>query len=142
LAPALPCVGFPRARPLRGTRFHFALGALGGGGVCYVGEPIALVVAESRRIAEDAAALVALELEPLPAVADPRAGLERGAPRARPDCPDNLAAHWVAQYGEIEAPFPGPAHPLPQPLRLPNTRGRASQTRAPLAPYHRLAPVL
>src|SRR5262249_62026460 len=135
LAPALPCVGFPRARPLRGTRFHFALGALGGGGVCYVGEPIALVVAESRRIAEDAAALVALELEPLPAVADPRAGLERGAPRARLDCPDNLVAHWVVQYGEIEAAFAGAAHRLSEHFRLLKGGGHSLETRAVLARY-------
>ena len=70
-----------------------------------MGEPVALVVAESRAIAEDAASLVALDVEPLPAVLDPRAGLARGAPKARLDCPDNLVAHWVVKYGDVEPGF-------------------------------------
>src|SRR5271169_4750861 len=40
--------------------------------VRYVGEPVALVVAESRYIAEDAAELVAIDYAPLPAIIDPR----------------------------------------------------------------------
>ena len=59
--------------------------------VTYVGEPVAMVVAESRRIAEDALALVALDIEALPAVADPVAGSTRCAAGA-PRCPDNLVA--------------------------------------------------
>ena len=38
--------------------------------VCFVGEPVAIVVADSRYIAEDAAALVEVDYEPLPAVSD------------------------------------------------------------------------
>ena len=52
----------------------------------------AMVVAESRRVAEDAARLVELDIEPLPAVVDPYAAVAPGAPRARLDCPDNLVA--------------------------------------------------
>jgi carbon-monoxide dehydrogenase large subunit len=37
---------------------------------CFVGEPVAIVVADSRYLAEDAAALVAIDFEPLPAVSD------------------------------------------------------------------------
>src|SRR6185437_13244830 len=53
--------------------------------VCFVGEPIALVVAESRYIAEDAAALVDVDFEPLPAVADCAAALAPGAPLSHRD---------------------------------------------------------
>src|ERR1700723_1325557 len=46
----------------------------------YVGEPVALVVAENRYIAEDAAELVTIEYAPLEAVLDPRAACEKSAP--------------------------------------------------------------
>src|SRR4051812_11238828 len=49
---------------------------------CYVGEPVACVIADSRYIAEDAAQLVEVDYEPLPAVNDCRAALEAGAPIA------------------------------------------------------------
>src|SRR5215831_19876370 len=48
--------------------------------VRHVGEAVAIVVAESRAAAEDAAALVALDLEPLPALTDAEAALAAGAP--------------------------------------------------------------
>ena len=43
--------------------------------VRHVGEAVAVIVAESRYLAEDAAELVALDLEPLPAIVDPEAAL-------------------------------------------------------------------
>src|SRR5579885_1768556 len=52
--------------------------------VRHVGEAIAVVVAESREAAEDAAELVQPELEPLPAVVDPEAALRAGAPAQAP----------------------------------------------------------
>ena len=55
--------------------------------MCFVGEPVAVVVAESRALAEDAANLVVLDYEELPAVTDPVAALARrraeGAARLR-----------------------------------------------------------
>ena len=59
--------------------------------VRHVGEALAVIVAESRYPAEDAAELVALDLEALPAVVDPEAALAPGAPidpRAAADQPD------------------------------------------------------
>src|SRR5262245_54061807 len=47
--------------------------------VRHVGEAVAVIVAESRYAAEDAAALVGLDLDPLPAVVDPEAALRPGA---------------------------------------------------------------
>src|SRR5262245_9578632 len=135
LRPGLACDRIPLALPLPAIRFHVDPYALARDEVCYVGEPIALVVAESRRIAEDAAALVVLEFEPLPAVADPRAGLERGAPKARLDCPDNLVAHWVVQYCDVEAAFACAAHRLCEHFRLHKGGGHSIETRAVLAHY-------
>src|SRR5262245_54728753 len=68
--------------------------------VCYVGEPIAIVIAESRYVAEDAAACVEVDYDPLPAASDCRAALENGAPRAHLDTPDNAAAVFKVGYGD------------------------------------------
>lgn len=53
---------------------------LAGGETLYVGEPVAVVIADDRYIAEDAAALVMVEWDVLPAAGDCRTALEAGAP--------------------------------------------------------------
>ena len=58
--------------------------------VCFAGEAVAMVLAESRYVAEDAAALVAVDYEPLPAVSDCRDALAPDAPTVHQDAPDNL----------------------------------------------------
>jgi len=68
--------------------------------VRHAGEPIAVVVAESRYVAEDAAELVTAELEPLDAVVDLEAALEPGAPRVHDDLGSNLAARVVQRRGD------------------------------------------
>ncbi|HEX9097421.1 MAG TPA: xanthine dehydrogenase family protein molybdopterin-binding subunit [Candidatus Dormibacteraeota bacterium] len=57
----------------------------------FVGDPIAVVVAETRAQAVDAAASVLVDYEPLPVVVDPEAALEPGATVIHPDRGDNLA---------------------------------------------------
>lgn len=64
------------------------------GEVKFVGDPVALVVAESRYLAEDAADAVTVDYEPLPAVADFRAavgGADAGVPVVHTEYPDNVA---------------------------------------------------
>src|ERR1700744_3369873 len=63
--------------------------ALAVGRVRYVGEPVALVVAESRYIAEDAAELVNIEYAPLEAIMDPRAACAKSAPLIHPQAETN-----------------------------------------------------
>src|SRR6202044_3522118 len=57
--------------------------------VRYVGEPVALVVADNRYIAEDAAELVAIDYEPLAAVIDPVAACASDAPIIHPEAETN-----------------------------------------------------
>src|SRR5216683_3346430 len=64
--------------------------ALAQGRVRYVGEPVALVVAESTAGAQDAAETVAVEYRELPAVIDARVALARGAPLLHENVPGNL----------------------------------------------------
>ena len=77
---------------------------------CFVGEPVALVVADSRYLAEDAAALVEVDFEPLPAVSDCAAALAAGAPLAHRDAPSNLAAVIPVNVGNAEAAFAQAPH--------------------------------
>lgn len=58
-----------------------------------VGEPVALVVADTLAAAVDAAELVELDLDPLPAVVDPLAALESDAPLLFPEAGTNLVTH-------------------------------------------------
>ncbi|WP_270937171.1 xanthine dehydrogenase family protein molybdopterin-binding subunit [Falsiroseomonas oryzae] len=64
--------------------------------VLHVGQPVALVVAESLPAALDAAELIEAEYEALPAVTDARAALAPGAPLLWPEAPGNLALDWAA----------------------------------------------
>ncbi|MBV9197919.1 MAG: xanthine dehydrogenase family protein [Solirubrobacterales bacterium] len=73
--------------------------------VRYVGEPVAVVVATSRHLAEDAAELVAVEYEPLTAVVDVRAALHPDAPRLHDEADGNLATDRTMQFGELDGAF-------------------------------------
>ncbi len=78
--------------------------------VCFVGEPIAIVVADNRYIAEDAAALVEIDFEPLPAVSDCAKGLKAGAPLAHRNSPNNLGAFIPINVGNTDTAFAQAAH--------------------------------
>jgi carbon-monoxide dehydrogenase large subunit len=78
-------VEFP-ALPMEKARFH--------------GDPVACVVASDRYIAEDAAELVVVEYEPLPAVADIAAALRPGAPLVDDALSSNLVSHQTFHAGD------------------------------------------
>ncbi len=73
--------------------------------VRYVGEAVALVVAENRYIAEDAAELVAIDYEPLAAVIDPIAACDKTAPLLHPECGTNEISVRKFSYGDTAAAF-------------------------------------
>lgn len=125
----------PQSIPSGMIKFHVDPPWLAYDEVCYVGEPLALVVADSRRVAEDAARLVEPDLEPLPAVVDPRAGLVPGSPKARLDCPDNLVAHTVVKYGELDAAFAGASHRISERFRLYKGGGHSIEPRGLVARF-------
>ena len=84
----------------------------------YVGEPIAIVVAESRALAEDAAAQVAIDYEVLPAVADCAAAVEPGSPVAHAGAASNVAARVPISHGDTEAAFAVAAHVVRDRIRI------------------------
>ncbi len=67
--------------------------------VRHVGEPIAVVIAENRYIAEDALADIIVDFEPLPAVVDMEKALEPEAALVHDDLESNLAAHVPQEKG-------------------------------------------
>ncbi len=92
----------------------------------HAGDGVAVVVAESRVLAKDAAELVEVDWEPLPAVTDPLAAMEDGAPLVHDDFGTNVSSVWGFEKGDS----PGPAQDLQAVLRRPRPR----EGEAPLPP--------
>ena len=78
--------------------------------VTYVGEPVAVIVAENRYIAEDAATKVDVDYDPLPASADCRDAMAPGAPVAHRDADHNLLAEFNMEYGDVSGAFAAATH--------------------------------
>ncbi len=90
--------------PVEGHVFHQRTQVpLAKGKVRHVGEPIVVVVAESRYLAEDAAERVVVEYEPLPAVINIEEALRADAPLIHEGLEQNLNAHLVQHKGNYEA---------------------------------------
>ena len=69
--------------------------------VRFIGEPVALVAAETEALAEQALRLIEIEYDPLPAVFDPLEAMQPGAPQIYP--PDNVVARWRIRKGDVAA---------------------------------------
>jgi 2-furoyl-CoA dehydrogenase large subunit len=73
--------------------------------VRFVGEPVAVVAARSRYLAEDALDAIEVEYEPLPAVVDPERGAQPDAAVLHDTIGSNVANHRVLTYGDVERAF-------------------------------------
>ncbi len=69
----------------------------------HIGEPVAMIVAESAAAAQDAAELFAVDYEALTPVTDARAALAPGAPQIWPQAEGNLAVDWPGPAADPEA---------------------------------------
>jgi carbon-monoxide dehydrogenase large subunit len=78
--------------------------------VRHVGEAVAVIVAESRYLAEDAAGLVTLELEPLQAVVDPEAGLSKDGPILHEQYATNVIGEFEIEKGHVEKALQSAPH--------------------------------
>jgi len=87
--------------------------------VRYVGEPVAVVIAEDRYRAEDALARIRADYQPLPVVVEPEAAAEAGAPLLHPDVGSNVVSERTFRYGEPERMFSGAAHRIGLRVRYP-----------------------
>ncbi|MCG8470130.1 MAG: xanthine dehydrogenase family protein molybdopterin-binding subunit [Gemmatimonadetes bacterium] len=89
--------------PIAGAEFHARTPLpLARDVVRYQGEPLAIVVARDRYVAEDAAALIDVDLEPRDAVVDLATALDEDAPRVHDDLESNQAAYVRQTKGDYE----------------------------------------
>ena len=99
-AGSLPCAWpvtgdchIPQHRPLTADKARYA------------GDGVAVVVAESRALAKDAAALVEVDYEPLPAVTDVAEAVQDSAPLVHDEYENNTAFTWPLKTGEVDKLF-------------------------------------
>lgn len=79
--------------------------------VLFVGQPIAMVLAESALAAQDAAELAQIDIDPLPAVASVEAALAADAPQLHDSAPGNVSVHFEAGDAQaVDAAFARAAH--------------------------------
>jgi 2-furoyl-CoA dehydrogenase large subunit len=71
----------------------------------FVGEPIAVVVAENRYLAEDALDLIEVEYDPLPLVLDPEQAMRADAPVLHDDAGSNIGNHRSFEFGDPDGAF-------------------------------------
>lgn len=107
--------------------------AIARGAVRYVGEPVALIVADSRYIAEDALELIEVEYAPLPVVASVEAARAPGAPRLFPATDSNNVAVMRMRVGDADAALAGAALVLRERFAHPRQTAAALETRGLLA---------
>ncbi|HET6238604.1 MAG TPA: xanthine dehydrogenase family protein molybdopterin-binding subunit [Acetobacteraceae bacterium] len=119
LQPMLPVA---QANTVTGEPFAFAPQPLLACDVVrFVGEPVALIVAETRAQALDAAELVLVEYNALPAVVTAAAAREPGAPQLSPEVLGNLCMDWQAgDAAAVDSAFSRAAHRVT--LQLDNHR--------------------
>ncbi|MFN3889216.1 MAG: xanthine dehydrogenase family protein molybdopterin-binding subunit [Beijerinckiaceae bacterium] len=106
--------------------------------VVHVGEPVAMVVACDRYVAEDAASMVMVDYDPLPAVSDCVAALEPGAPTAHSASPHNLCAQFDFNYGDADAAFASAAHVFTESLTQHRGVAHSIEGRGAVAAYDEL----
>ena len=115
-----------------GTRLeHSWPFALADGEVSFVGEPVAIVIADDRYRAEDAAALVEVEYDVLPAATDCREAA--GGPGVRRELPSNQVISYKVGYGDVEAAFAKATHIVRQDLWLHRGAAHSIEGRGILA---------
>lgn len=73
-----------------------------GDNVRYIGDPVALAVAETPELVEEAAQLVKVDYKLLPAVFDPVEALKSDAPRLNYDSDDNIVSTYELERGDVE----------------------------------------
>jgi carbon-monoxide dehydrogenase large subunit len=103
--------------------------------VCFQGEPVAVVVAETKSQAADAAQLVAVDYEQLPAVMDLEKALEPGSPKVHEGLPDN--AGWDLTYNaDADAAFAEAEVVVKERILQQRLAPTPMETRAVLAEWH------
>jgi 2-furoyl-CoA dehydrogenase large subunit len=101
----------------------------------YAGEPVAVVVAEDRYIAEDALELIEVDYEPLPGVAWLEDALAPGAPLLFEEAGTNVAQQRTFAYGDPDAAFAAAAHTFGFSYRYPRSTATPMETYGVVANF-------
>ncbi|TMA40330.1 MAG: xanthine dehydrogenase family protein molybdopterin-binding subunit, partial [Deltaproteobacteria bacterium] len=100
----------------------------------YMGDAVAVVIAESPYVARDAAELIDVEYEPLPAVADPAKAVQRGAPAVHDEAADNVCFRWqLGDKAATDKAFAGAAKVVKESFRNHRLIPNAIEPRSALA---------
>ena len=109
--------------------------ALAGAETVHVGEPIAIVIADNRYIAEDAAQLVMVEYDILPAASDCRDALADGAPPVHKGAEDNLLAEFDIGYGDTDSAFASADHTFSEDFHIHRGGSHSMECRGAVSAY-------
>jgi 2-furoyl-CoA dehydrogenase large subunit len=105
------------------------------GRVRYVGEPVAMLVASDRYLAEDAVDLIEVQYRVRPAVVDPLAALKSDAPILHDGFAGNVASDRTFRYGNPEQAFDQAAHRISIDIRYPRNSCTPIETYGVIAEY-------
>ena len=126
----------PRKRPDGSPMFWRAHPGLARGVVRYVGDPIVMVVAESLEQAKDAAELIEVEYEVLPAVTATAAATQGGSAAVWPECPDNVSHVFeIGDRAATEAGFSRAAHVVRRRYVITRVHAQFMEPRGALGHY-------
>ncbi|MBV9395350.1 MAG: molybdopterin-dependent oxidoreductase, partial [Methylobacteriaceae bacterium] len=103
--------------------------------VRYVGEPVAIVVARDRYLAEDALDLIEVEYKPLPAIVDPTLSVLHDASVLHPSLRSNVASERSFRYGDPERAFAEAPHRITIKVRYPRNSCTPIETYGVIAEY-------
>jgi carbon-monoxide dehydrogenase large subunit len=104
--------------------------------VRYVGDPLAMVVAETQAQAEDAAELVRVDYDPLPSVTSTARAVEPGSAAVWDECPDNVSNLYEAgSAAAVEAAFAGAAHVITRRYVITRVHAQYMEARGALGVY-------
>ena len=106
--------------------------------VVHVGEAVAIVVADNRYLAEDAAGAVDVHYQDLPAVGDCRAALDPDSPVAHTNAAHNLVAQFAFKYGDVDRAFAEAAHVFKEVLSQHRGVAHSMECRGVVANYDSL----
>ena len=103
--------------------------------VRYVGDAVAVVVAENRYQAEDALEHIDVDYEPLDATINPKASTMDGAPQVHDDAPNNIAFKWTVAGGEVDEAFEKADVVVKDTINLQRLIPNAMEPRSAIAQY-------
>jgi aerobic carbon-monoxide dehydrogenase large subunit len=105
--------------------------------VRYVGDGVAMVIAESRALARDAIDLIDVDYEPLGSGVDPEKMAQPGAPQLHNEVPNNIAFTWVVAGGDAERAFNEAEVRVKQRIVQQRLLPTAMECRAAVASYNK-----